>query len=754
MRKTIICIVIVAILLSTINPCFTIRVVASENDANGEVMHLIRTESDEDVPPEIDNPDPPVLYIYVDDIDIADVRSPMTVGTSQTLGVTVIPINATDRTIIYRSRTPRIASVNALGRITAIAPGAATIEISAGWITRTISFVVEAKEEVRVTSIDLDYEDTMTVGTSQTILHSVLPREADYKVKYSSNNIRVATVNDFGRITAHSAGKVTITITAEDVTKAIIVTIKDEIEATEIDLGDVKTDMTIGTSQLLNVSIFPFDTVDRTTVYMSSNDSILTVNPFGRVTAVGIGRADVTVSVGSVRRMISIDVSDEIVPTDIDFDIKETKINVNSTVNIGATVLPTDVYDRSIIYTSSDTSILTVNELGRVRGVNLGTATITLQAGTITKSIDFTVVEEDVVTTIDVREFQEKMKIDDTQEIYLNLHPKNATDQTVLYLSSNPGIAKVSEGGLITAVGRGTVTITISAGMAVEELKITVYVATDRIDVPESYLIMQPTNTHRVFASVSPRNADQHLSYESTNEHVVSVSANGTITAHSSGRASIIISNYDSTKAITVIVNEGSVSSTNVIEASTQSLIQNQSYSQMLVAMIQNSNDGDLITVNGAQYPLITTDALRALFGTSKSINIFFDDYIIRMRGTDIRNAENELITDISLSRNDLSISFTVNGERNLPGSIEIEFLDLSSDYRNLFLINDSTNHLDRLNSLNGAIATISLAGKYILSAIDNKGISFEIYIVIVFSILICVCVAIYIIICKRYWFW
>lgn len=757
MKKTIVYILLIVIAFSSIDTYFGLKTVASDIAENNYEPVFFNTDIEDVDTPNTDIPDPsepPVVYIPVDDIDIADVRSPMTVGTSQVLGVTIIPANATERTITYRSLTPRVASVNALGRVTSIAPGTATIEVSAGWVTRIVSIVVEPKEveeDVRVSSIDVDFENTMTVGTTQTIFHSVLPREANSQVEYSSDNIRVATVNDFGRVNALSVGRATITLTVDDVTKPIVITVTNEIEATEIDLGDVQIDMTIGTSQTINVRIFPFDAIEQTIEYTSSNNTVLTVNSFGRVNAAGVGRADITVSVGSLRKTVTIDVKEKIVPTDIDFDESETTININSSINLWATVLPSDADDRTIIYTSSDTSVITVNELGRVRGIDLGTATITLQAGDIVKSVVFTVVEEDVVTSIDVRDFKDEMKVDDTQAISLSLHPTNAGKQTVRYASSNTSVAIVSEGGVITAIGRGISIITITSGVAVKELELSVYIATEKIAIPDNFLIMQPTDSYRIVASVSPISADQNLTYQSTNESVVEVSTNGIITALSTGRASVIVSNFDFTVVISVVVNEGSgLSYNDEIAVQTTSHIQNRTLASRILEFL----GAETISINGAEHPVITTDALHALFGTAKSISIFFDDYVIRIRGIDIRNAENVLYTDISLVRTDIGISFTVNEDANLPGTIEIEFLDLGFDYRHLFLINNSTDKLERLNSLNGTTATISLSGKYILSTSDINSVSFEMYAIIAFSVLLCICIAIYIYIRKKHWFW
>ena len=698
-----------------------------------------------------------IQNIPVTDLDIEDAQSPMIVGTSQILLVSVIPADASDKTISYTSLTPEIASVNALGRVTALTAGTAIIQVSAGAVTRSVSIRIESphtETAVLVSSIDVEYEATMTVGTAQTLYPSVLPISATPEIGYSSANTRVATVNDFGKVTALSAGTATITISADGTRKSISITVVEEIKVTEIDIGDVLTEMTIGSSQSISVSIFPPDAVDQKIEYASGNRNVLTVNAFGRVDAVGLGSANITVYVGAVSKTVSISVKEKIIPTDIDFDIVETKINVGSSINIGATVLPVNADDQTITYTSSDMSVLAVNELGRVKGISLGTATVTLQAGNVRKSVTFEVVTEDVVATIEIAEFNEKMKIEDTQTISATLYPNTARDQKIKYTSNNPAVASVSEGGVVTANAKGTATMTVAAGAAVKELQVTVYVATEKIEVPESYLIMQPSDSHQILASVSPGGADHHLTYRSTNEKIAVVNAQGAVTALSPGRASIIIANFDNMKAITVIVNEGSVLLDISDGADTPNGVLDQNYGQILAAQIQEAIDGTSIAVNGAEYPLITKDVLRALYQTSKSVNVFYDGYVISIDGTDIKNAENVLATDIYLAKTDAGLSFVINEKRNLPGSIGVEFLSLDSGYRYLYLYNEATQKYERLNHLDGSAAVISLTGEYVLSKSKLDGPPFGVYMIIAAAMLIVVCAAVYVLLRKRHWFW
>ena len=93
----------------------------------------------------------------------------MTEGDTQTLSATVKPDDATDKTVTWSSSNTAVATVDG-GKVTAVAPGTATITAKAGDKTATCAVTVE-KKVVPVTSVSLDRTTlTMTEGDTQTLL--------------------------------------------------------------------------------------------------------------------------------------------------------------------------------------------------------------------------------------------------------------------------------------------------------------------------------------------------------------------------------------------------------------------------------------------------------------------------------------------------------------------------------------------------------------------------------------------------------
>ena len=152
----------------------------------------------------------------------------MTEGDTQTLSATVKPDNATDKTVTWSSSNTAVATVDG-GKVTAVAPGTATITAKAGDKTATCAVTVE-KKVVPVTSLTLDRTTlTMTEGDTQTLTATVKPDNAtDKTVTWTSSNTSVATV-DGGKVTAVAPGTATITAKAGDKTATCAVTVNQKI---------------------------------------------------------------------------------------------------------------------------------------------------------------------------------------------------------------------------------------------------------------------------------------------------------------------------------------------------------------------------------------------------------------------------------------------------------------------------------------------------------------------------------------------
>jgi endoglucanase Acf2/uncharacterized protein YjdB len=139
-------------------------------------------------------------------------------------------------------------------------------------------------------------------------------------------------------------------------------------------------------------------------------------------------------------------------------------VGVNGTMQLTATVSPSNATNKNVGWSSSNTAVATVNATGLVTGVTGGSATITVttQDGGRTASSSITVTTIVPVTGVTLSRSSATIGIGATQQLTATVAPSNATNKTVSWSSSNNTVATVSNTGLVTGAAAGTATITVT----------------------------------------------------------------------------------------------------------------------------------------------------------------------------------------------------------------------------------------------------------------------------------------------------
>ncbi|MBP5539782.1 MAG: Ig-like domain-containing protein [Bacteroidales bacterium] len=169
--------------------------------------------------------------VSVDKITIDQEDFEMTEGESTVLTATVLPDDATDKTVSWNSSKEDVVMISNTGKAMAIAPGKSIITAKAGSKTDFITITVIANA-VPVTGISLDKTTLeLKVGDSETLTATVTPPDATNKnVSWTSSDPTIATVEN-GRVTGVKPGSVTITAKTEDggMTAECAVTVKTNL---------------------------------------------------------------------------------------------------------------------------------------------------------------------------------------------------------------------------------------------------------------------------------------------------------------------------------------------------------------------------------------------------------------------------------------------------------------------------------------------------------------------------------------------
>lgn len=246
--------------------------------------------------------------------------------------------------------------------------------------------------------------------------------------------------------------------------------------------------------------------------------------------------------------------------------IKVKSIKINKTtvsvaagnqIKLKASLSPVNTTQKILNWSSSKKKIATVSENGVVTAVKPGTATITVKVkGTSKKATcKITVTKAIKVKKITLNKKSLSMQAGSKATLKASLTPKNTTQKTIAYKSSDPSVAKVSKKGVVTAVKKGSVTITATIKGTSKKVvcKVTVTakkkVLVTAVKFAKKKLALKQGEAAQMKATVSPSNAtNKAVTYKSSNTNVATVDVNGRIQAKSVGETVITATAKDGSK--------------------------------------------------------------------------------------------------------------------------------------------------------------------------------------------------------------
>ena len=156
--------------------------------------------------------------IHVSSVSLNETSLNLLTGDKATLTATVLPSNATDKTISWSSTNENVAFVKN-GKVTAVSAGQATIIVTTKDGGLTASCIVNVTQKiVPVNGVSLSYSELeLNVGDSEDLIAKVLPTNATNKeVIWSTTDEEVASANENGKVTALKVGETMIIVTTVD----------------------------------------------------------------------------------------------------------------------------------------------------------------------------------------------------------------------------------------------------------------------------------------------------------------------------------------------------------------------------------------------------------------------------------------------------------------------------------------------------------------------------------------------------------
>ena len=158
--------------------------------------------------------------VLVTSVALNETAAEVTAGETLQLTATVLPDDATDKSVTWTSNNEAVATVDATGLVTAVAAGTATITATTndGSALTAICEITVNPAAILATSVSLDQSNvSLSEGMTLQLTATVQPEDAtDKSVAWGSSNEAVATVDENGLVTAVAAGTATITATTSD----------------------------------------------------------------------------------------------------------------------------------------------------------------------------------------------------------------------------------------------------------------------------------------------------------------------------------------------------------------------------------------------------------------------------------------------------------------------------------------------------------------------------------------------------------
>ena len=518
----------------------------------------------------------------------------LTEGDSETLTATVKPDDATDKTVTWTSSDASIASVDANGKVTAVKDGSATITAKAGEKTATCAVTV-SKNVVAVTSVTLNKTElTLTEGDSETLAATVKPDDAtDRTVTWSTSDATVATVDNNGKVTAVKEGSATITARAGEESATCAVSIsKKVIEVASVTLNKTELILTEGDSETLTATVKPDDATNKTVTWSTSDESIAKVDNNGKVTAVKEGTATIIARAGAKSATCALSVRRKVIEvTSITLNKAELTLTEGDSETLTATVKPDDATDKTVTWSTSDATIATVDNNGKVTAVKAGSATITAKAGeksaTCALSVSRKVIE---VTSVTLNKAELTLTEGDSETLSATVKPDDATDKTVMWSSSDASVASVDANGKVTALKEGKATITAKAGEKSATCAVNVsrkVIEVTSVTMNKAELTLTEGDSETLTATVKPDDAtDKTVTWTSSDANVASVDAYGKVTAVKEGHATITAKAGEISASCSVTVNKKVIPVTEVVLNKTQ-LKLTEGDSETLIATVK-----------------------------------------------------------------------------------------------------------------------------------------------------------------------
>ena len=327
---------------------------------------------------------------------------------------------------------------------------------------------------------------------------------------------------------------------------------KDIAEIVGVQLNKTEASIMKGKTMTLTAAVYPEDLEDKSVTWKSSNTAVATVTAEGKVTGVKTGIVTITCTSNATGKSATC----KLTVGKVSLNKSKASIEKGKTVTLTATVNPTSLKDKSVIWKSSNTKVATVSSEGKIKGVKTGSAIITCTSVATGLSATCKV----IVGKVSFNKSNIAIEKGKTLTLTPSIYPTTLSDKSVTWMSSNTKVATVTADGKVTGIKTGSATITCTS--VATGLSATCKVIIGKVSLDKSKATIEKDNTLTLTATVYPTTLkDKSVTWKSSAESVATVTADGIVTGVTPGTATITctsnVTGLSATCKVTITATSG-----------------------------------------------------------------------------------------------------------------------------------------------------------------------------------------------------
>lgn len=463
--------------------------------------------------------------------------------------------DSANRSVSWSSSDPAVARIGADGIVYIQSVGECVIT-AVSMVNSDISACCTVHVMQSVTAVELDrssiIRDTKHLDPVQ-LNAAVAPTDAANKtLLWSSSNEAVAIVSQEGVLEFVGPGTCTIScisVTDPEVTAECVVEVKQNVTDIRLNYSSLGVYSDLSEEIPLTAYVYPSYAYNTDVEWSSSDNAVAVVSEDGRLSITGPGSAVIRcASVGDPNTFAECTVAVKQAISALSFDSTEITAFIGSDdISMNVSLSPAGADPADIIWTSTDTGVVTVNGNGDVAVSGLGSAFIRAASSTdpdvyaecrfdVYKPVNSIILNSGNITCYSDMGF--------LTQLSANVQPVGTENRDVVWSSSRSSAAAVSDNGTVTVTGAGKAVISCTSVSNPEiSAKITVNVKQGMTSVvldSQELKLYGDEEGALINAAVLPSGtSDSALIWESSNRTVAAVGDSGFVTPVSAGTAVI-----------------------------------------------------------------------------------------------------------------------------------------------------------------------------------------------------------------------